>query len=534
VGIALIEAFRSRGCDCIRRIGGGFAFAVVADHGREALVAVDRVGGRFPLAYRICPDGLVFGTRSDCVQAHPRGASDLDPQAIFDYLYFNVVPAPRSVRREIRYLTPGTYAHYRDGNATVASYRSSRVGPDASVDLEALAGEFRETVRNAVARHCEGRTRLGSFLSGGIDSSMLAGMISEVVSGSARTFSIGFDAEGYDEMHYARVAAERFSTEPYEYYLTPEDVLEAMPEVAAAYAEPFGNASAIPVLFCAKLAARHGVEHMLGGDGGDELFAGNKRYATQLVFGMYDRVPSGLKRWIVEPLVLGTPFLGAVPPLRKVRRYIEQARVPMPARMETYNHLERLGVRQVLTPDFLEQVDPGDPIEHLNEVYRTSDANNMLDRMLALDMKITIADGDLPKVSRMCEIAGVDVSYPFLDDEVVEFSHRVPAAWKLRRFQLRWFVKHALKDYLPEEILMKEKHGFGLPFGMWMQEHRGLDAFAREHLESLKPRGVVRTEFIDGLLDRHGSEHATYYGVMIWVLVMLELWYRTAASPVYT
>jgi asparagine synthase (glutamine-hydrolysing) len=144
-------------------------------------------------------------------------------------------------------------------------------------------------------------------------------------------------------------------------------------------------------------------------------------------------------------------------------------------------------------------------------------------------MKITIADGDLPKVSRMCEIAGLDVSYPFLDDEVVELSHRVPAGWKLRRLELRWFVKYALKDYLPKEILSKEKHGFGLPFGLWMREHRELDAFARDHLISLAGRGVVRSDFIDGLVARHGSEHATYYGVMIWVLVMLELWYRSAS-----
>jgi asparagine synthase (glutamine-hydrolysing) len=198
----------------------------------------------------------------------------------------------------------------------------------------------------------------------------------------------------------------------------------------------------------------------------------------------------------------------------------------MPVRMESYNHLERAGVESVLEADFLAEVNVEEPRQHLTEIYDSVNAETMLNRMLALDFKITLADNDLPKVSRMCQMAETEAVYPLLSDDVLEFSLRVPVRWKLKGLTLRWFFKHALRDFLPQQILRKKKQGFGLPFGVWMGQHDGLRELAYGSLRGLKSRNVVRSSYIDELIRLHATEHATYYGVMIWVLMMLEQWYQ--------
>jgi asparagine synthase (glutamine-hydrolysing) len=150
--------------------------------------------------------------------------------------------------------------------------------------------------------------------------------------------------------------------------------------------------------------------------------------------------------------------------------------------------------------------------------------------MLALDFKFTLADNDLPKVTRMCELAGVDVAFPMLDDDVIDFAARLAPAQKLKGAQLRHFFKEALKDFLPAEIIAKEKHGFGLPVGVWLQRHSGLRAMAGDHLLALRRRNIIRGDFIDRLLDEHLSSHPGYYGTMVWILLMLELWFERHAS----
>jgi asparagine synthase (glutamine-hydrolysing) len=159
-------------------------------------------------------------------------------------------------------------------------------------------------------------------------------------------------------------------------------------------------------------------------------------------------------------------------------------------------------------------------------IWAGADAKHYVNRMLAFDWKFTLADNDLPKVSRSCELAGVEVSYPFLSDELAAFSARLPVAYKVRGAQLRWFFKRALRDFLPQKILRKKKHGFGLPFGLWLREHRGLQQLAGDTLTELKGRGIVRGAYVDEIVKLHRTDHATYYGVMVWKLIMLEQWFR--------
>jgi asparagine synthase (glutamine-hydrolysing) len=329
-------------------------------------------------------------------------------------------------------------------------------------------------------------------------------------------------------MQFARIAARRFGTEHHEYYVTPDDLVRSVPQVARHYDQPFGNSSALPAYYCARMAREDGVTKLLAGDGGDELFGGNARYAIQRIFGWYDRVPAAVRGGLMEPLLERTP-LGTLPLLRKGRSYIKQARVPLPDRMQQYNLLLRLGVGEVFTPDFLAQVDTTDALRQQQAVWQQVQGASALNRMLAYDWRYTLAEADLPKVCGTTALAGVAVGFPFLDERMLEFSLRLPADYKLRGLKLRWFFKEALRGFLPDEILTKKKQGFGLPFGVWANRHSGLRQLAADSLETLAGRGIVKREFIQTLLARHLPEHPGYYGEMVWILMMLEQWLRAHA-----
>jgi asparagine synthase (glutamine-hydrolysing) len=369
----------------------------------------------------------------------------------------------------------------------------------------------------AVAAH------LDTVFAEGTDSSTVAGMLRQVTGEAPRTFSIGFDAQGFDEVGYARIAARRFETRHKEYYVTPDDVVSAVPRIAAVHDQPFGNSSAVPTYYCAKLARDDGVDTLLGGDGGDELFGGNARYATQYFYSLYGDLPQPLRQTVLEPAFGLLPGVGIV---GKARRYMVHASLPMPARYDHYNLLQRLGPETVFTSEFLGGVCRGAPAVQVEQAYRSSNADSLINRMLALDFKYTLADNDLPKVVRSSELAGVDVRFPLLHDEVVAFSARLPPGLKLRGPRLRYFFKKALQDFLPPEIIAKTKHGFGMPFGRWLHSHEPLRQLAFESLSDLKRRNIVRGEFIDQLTDAHVKSHADYYGTMVWILMMLEQWLK--------
>ena len=521
---ALVEGWSRHRAGLPERLHGAFAFAVFERSGDAGILAIDRIGGRFPLSYRTNGASIVFASHAASIQAHPRGAAEIDPQSLYNYLYFHVTPGPRSIRRDVRKLPPAGVAVWRDGRLEVGTYWVPAYRDDDRVPLERLGEEFRSVLRDAVRSSADGAEQLGCFLSGGTDSSTIAGLVREVSGQPARTYSIGFAVQGYDESRYAHVAVRHFGTIHREHRMEPPEVVDLIRRVAAAYSEPFGNASAVAALRCAIAARDDGVTRLLAGDGGDELFAGNQRYATQALFETYARVPAWMRRYVIEPVAFRTPGALRVLPLRKVRRYIEQSRTPLPHRLESHNPLELASPRDVIHPDLLAVVDPAEPVRELERVYHAARAGTALNRMLALDLKFTLADNDLPKVSRTCDMAGVEVEYPFLDDAVLDLSLRVPTRWKLRGSKLRWFMKHALRDFLPRDVLRKKKHGFGLPFGLWIREHRPLRDRAGDNLESLKRRAIVCRDWVDDLWRRHEAEHAVFYGVMIWVLMMLEEW----------
>jgi len=521
VAAAILDAYRDAGERILERLRGPFAIAILDAQSGSALLAIDRTGIH-SLCWCVYDATLVFASSPGPVIAHPRVPSQIDSQALFDYLYFHCVPAPRTIFSGVSKLLPGQCLVFSGGKATLRHYWSP-VYHDGAADFRALREEFRGLLPAAV-RRAAGALEAGCFLSGGTDSTTVAGVLSGERERPPRTYSIGFGAPGYDEMSYARLAARHFGTEAREYYVTPEDVVRALPLIAAHYEEPFGNASAVPTYYCARLAADDGVSLMLAGDGGDELFAGNTRYAKQSVLELYTALPAALRAVALDPLAAYTGPLASLPFLRKFRSYIEQARVPLPDRLETYNLLHHFGTAQVFAPDFLEQIRDDEPLQLLREVYHRAPTDSCLNRMLFLDLKFTLADNDLRKVTRMCHLAGVHVRYPLLDDDIVELAGRVPPQLKMRHLKLRYFFKKALGDFLPVEILSKTKHGFGLPFGVWLRDHAGLQELTNDTLATFRRRSIVEPAFLDALARHHQTGDASYYGVFMWIMISLELW----------
>lgn len=521
--IAIAEAIGAQGTAALSAIGGDFALAAWDGAKSRGLLAIDRIGIR-QLVYARSDDGLVFASTLDTLLRHPGVKRELSQQAVFDYLYFHVCPGPQTIYRGLYRIPPAHFVEFGPGmDAQPRSYWSMRFAEDSRHDFASLKDRFVTLVQNAVAAAANG-VPCGAFLSGGTDSSTVSGMLGRTTRARARTFSIGFDAAGYDEMNYARIAARHFDCDHHEYYVTPADVVAAAPRIAAHYDQPFGNASAIPAFYCAALARDHGVQRLLAGDGGDELFGGNERYAKQHVLGLYHRLPAGIRALLIEPLVLSTPLIKALPGLRKLHSYVQQAKTDMPQRYESHNLLTHLVPENVLAPEFLVSIDRLHPHELMREAYAPYAGCSLINQMLGIDLRFTLADNDLPKVTRTCELAGIDVAFPLLDESVVDFSAQLPAHMKLRGTRLRWFFKEALRDFLPSEVIAKRKHGFGLPVGAWLTSYAPLRALAREGMDIVRQRRIVDARFVDELDGRLLGQHPAYYGTLIWVLMMLGLW----------
>jgi len=520
------RAYERLGADAAKSVSGDFALGLLRPDG-EVFLAVDRFAIR-TLCYRLDGGTLRFAERADeLVDKQSDASVEIDPQAIFNYLYLHAIPSPQTIFKGIFRVPPAHYVLFKNGQLSVNPYWIPEFREDGKRDFDSLRDEFRHLLKQATERQFDGG-KPGCFLSGGTDSSTVAGMLGLVCGRPTATYSIGFKAEGYDEMEFARIAARHFKTEHHEYYVTPDDLVRSIGDVASHYDQPFGNSSALPAYYCARMAKDDGVTRILAGDGGDELFGGNSRYAKQRIFNWYSAIPGTLRRGVMEP-ALGTALAGRLPLVRKAASYVEQARVPMPDRLKMYNLITRLGTADVLTPEFLQRIDLDAPLRLQREVWRSADAASETNRELAFDWRFTLAESDLPKVCGTTRLAGLQVGFPMLDDDLLAFSLRLPTDYKLKRLKLRWFFKEALRGFLPDEILTKKKQGFGLPFGVWLTRHDALRALATESVYGLADRGVLRRGFVDTLVGKRLYEHPGYFGEMIWISMILEQWLRVHA-----
>jgi asparagine synthase (glutamine-hydrolysing) len=517
-GLEWLDRYRRWDLDAAKDARGAYAVILIDMRRRRLLAMVDVFSIR-PLCHTAKDSTISFA--STCCDV-PGTPPEFDPQSIYDYLYFHVIPAPQTVFANIQRLPPAHRLVATVAQVTVEPYWTPVFVEDDRDNLAERKEAFVRIIARDVRREAD-VPATACFLSGGTDSSTVAGILARSRQGApVHAYSIGFTTSGYDETSYARIAARHFKLEHHEYYITPDDLVRSIPDLAAASDQPFGNSSVLPTYYCAVRAREDGFRKLLAGDGGDELFGGNSRYATQSLLQLYQRVPAALRPMIERPSMEWRAFR-SIPGLRQIGGYVRHARIPMPDRAQSFNLLNEFDTSQMFDPAFLASVDVTRPLAQQRATWNAITATSLVNRMLAYDWKYTLADNDLPKVRLATQAAGMAVGYPLLSRDLLDFSLALPPDWKLRGLRLRWFFKEALSDFLPVEILRKKKHGFGLPFGHWLLQHKGLRDLAGDSLASVSSRGIVQPSFRDTLY-RKLPDAPGYYGELIWILMMLEQW----------
>jgi asparagine synthase (glutamine-hydrolysing) len=532
-GVApLIAALYERhGCDFAGKLRGAFSVIVWDARERRFVLAVDPFGIK-RLVYADSDGAFWASSRVDSLARTGEISTEINPKAIANVLNFSSNLGPETIYTNVNRLAPGSLLLVSSAATRLRKYWDMHYTAKGPVNEDRLCEELESSLQNSIALHCgeQPLSELGAFLSGGTDSSTILGLTTRVRKAAVKAFSIGFEEESFNELWYARLAAKSFGAEHHTQIVGPRDCFEALPAIVRSFDEPFGNSSAIPTYFAARLAASRGVKTLLAGDGGDELFGGNERYATERIFEIYSRVPRVLRRSLIEPVVSRLPEFALA---RRARGYIRRAKLPGVERMLSFQFLRTHSPAEVFTADFLSELGRNSVSEIPSAHYAAAPARDHLDRLLYVDLKITLADNDLPKVTCMSELAGIQTRFPFLDTAVAEFSGHVPANLKVKGFEKRYLFKRAFRGLLPVEILKKTKHGFGIPVSKWLDSDQRLRELARDTLLSARAaeRGYFRREFFDGLFERHKSaDGVVYYGDTIWTLLMLELWHREAVN----
>ncbi len=520
--------YKAYGLDFVSKIRGVFSIAIWDKKQSSLFLGTDPFSIK-PITYYHDKSNFIFGSKIKAILNSRQVEKEIEPSSIIDYLYFSAIPTPSTVYKNIFKLPPGHFLTLNNGELTLKQYWDASYPECHGFKRESYwEDEVLNHIKGAVQSNLEycNEEKVGAFLSGGTDSSTIAGLVNSFA-GKVETFSIGFSEGRFDETSYARIAASHFNADHHEYVVTPDDAYSIIPNIIKLYDEPFGNASVIPTYFCARLAKNEGIKVLLAGDGGDEVFAGNERYNTDKVFSLYNDIPKGLRALFLEPLIFHMP--SGFPLINKMAKYINRSNIPNPRRFYSYNFLDNMGVENVFDNGFLSSANgQGNYWEIINNYYEQADTKKELNKLMYLDLKLAITDNDLPKVNGAAELAGVRVRYPLLDKNLVEFFGTVPARLKLKRFQKRYIFLKSLRNILPQEVIKKKKHGFGLPISVWLKEDKRFKSLVRDTLLSAKSiqRGYFRKGFLESLFKKHEEDSTSYYGDNLWVFLMLELWHR--------
>jgi asparagine synthase (glutamine-hydrolysing) len=524
ISALIAQLYLRHGEEFIAKLDGVFSLAVWDSRQQKLLLARDRLGVK-PLCYAEIQAGLICASTVSGIFASGLISKDVNLRAIVDYLNFNAIPAPNTAYENVTKLQPGEYCIWHRGKTRRARYWELRYTEEARGAEQQLAEELFSRMKDSVRITSAGLnpSKVGCFLSGGTDSSSIAGLFTQISGQPARAFSMGFAEKRFDELSYAKLAAQHFRLQHFERILSADEAYNLIPKIVDLFDEPFANASAIPTYACIEFAKSHGVTTMLAGDGGDELFGGNERYRIHQVYNLYQRVPRPLRK-LLEPALFAIPADRGL--VEKAKTYIRRSNVPNPERYSRWRLLQVFPSSEVLG-HAMPHVN-GDNLAAIRALHQAAPAHSELNRLLYIDMNMTLGDEDLPKVVRTAEHNGVNVRFPYLHHSLAEFSGRLPVHLKVKGFEKRYLFKRATRGFLPREILEKKKHGFGLPIGIWLKTDPKLRAMARDVLLSpiAYQRGYFRKEFIEKLMAHLEQDDTPYYGDLLWVFLMLELWHR--------
>ncbi len=517
----IVHLYEDLGSDCVQKLRGMFAFALYDERRRSLLIARDRFGKK-PLHYALVQGRLFFGSEIKSILAVAPELRDLNRGALLKYFYFGYIPDPETAFARIHKLPPGHLLEFAKGQVEIRQYWNlPTYGTHEPASEEECLEELDHRLSEAVRIRLISDVPLGALLSGGVDSSIVVGLMARANSGPVKTFSIGFSKQDFNEADNARKVAERFGTDHHELVVEP-NIGETLKFLAHHMEEPFGDSSMLPTYLVCKMARQH-VTVALAGDGGDELFAGYTRYAAMRDRRFLDLLPAWAGRWYREEIYprLPTGFYG--------RNYLFNVSLGDRERYLDYiSYLPVLGRdRSIFSGDFLNSAS-GDssPLQPYRSFLAEAHAPDKVSEWMYLDAKTYLPGDILTKVDRMSMASSLEVRAPILDHVFAEWVTQLPIHWKLRQGIAKYiFKKLGERIGVPREVLYRPKQGFALPLVHWMREEMK-EELPRLLLESRTlQRGYFNPQAVRQLLDEHFRGRRENSG-RIWILLIFELWHR--------
>ena len=519
----LLSMYERHGFDCLQHLIGMFAFAIWDDRKKLLFAARDRMGQK-PFFYTQTKTSFLFGSEIKSILVHNDVPREPDQVALQKYLSLQFVPHPLTAFAGIKRLPHAHYLVWKDGQLTLERYWKIRYLPKLKMSEEEINEELVNRLEIATQSQMISDVPLGAFLSGGVDSSGVVAMMARNSSEKVKTFSIGFEEEGFSELPYAKEVSHLFNTEHHEFVVRP-DAVSILPQLVWHYNEPFADSSAVPTWYVAKMTREY-VTVALNGDAGDENFGGYLRHLALFLANGYAHLPRGLRKLLRSARRLIPDAIGRKGRFRLVKRFLETSLLS-PAEMYALwiSHFSFERKQELCTPEFLRSGSGEWATQDVLASFWDTDADGWAERAMAVDLDLGLPDDLLVKIDVATMAHGLEGRSPMLDHRFVEFAASIPRQFKVRGLQKKYILREAFRSFLPSSILDRCKQGFAVPIGSWF---RGpLREMAHDVLlsERARKRGYFRTKAIENLLRIHfqkerNEEHR------IWNLLMFELWHR--------
>ena len=509
----------------VEHINGMFAIALWDSTKKRLILTRDRFGEK-PVYYGVFDGKLIYASEPKSILAHPSVKAELDLDALRHYLSFDYVPAPMSIYKGIHKLPAAHVLIVENGELRTRRYWNLDFHKNGNVPtLERAANDLRDLLSDAVRMRLVSDVPLGILLSGGIDSSTVAAFATQHATEKVKTFSIGFEEDSFDDSKYARLVAKHLNTEHYEDRLSAEKAGDLISEIGQWLDEPLSDGSLIPTYLLARFVRQH-VTVALGGDGGDELFAGYPMYLAHKMAAVYGAVPGFLRRGLIEPVVNALPVsTNNMSFDYKAKRFIRATHLDPVTRHHTWFGSFSIKQQQdLLTPDVVGQTN-GDIYRGAREMLNLIDSANEIERMQFLDINFYMAEDILTKVDRAAMAVSLETRAPFLDPRVGQFAASVPVDYKLHGRKGKYILKQAVKDLLPRKILSRPKKGFGIPIAEWLKGR--LNPLLHDLLspQRLREQGIFNDSYVQCLISEHESNKASHHKEL-WTLLVFQLWYE--------
>ncbi|HYW74454.1 MAG TPA: asparagine synthase (glutamine-hydrolyzing) [Pyrinomonadaceae bacterium] len=519
----LPHLYEEYGRDMVQHLNGMFAFALWDENRRRLLIARDRFGEK-PLYWGVFDRRLLFASEPKVLLAHPAVRPDLNLNALRQYLSFDYIPAPLSIYEGISKLPAAHTLTLEDGEIKVERYwRLSYETREPAPSVNEAAEQLRDLMAESVKLRLVSDVPLGVLLSGGIDSSLVAALAVRASTETVKTFSIGFAEASFDESQYARAVAKFLGTDHHEERFSASLAANLVGEIGAWMDEPISDPSLVPTYLLSRFTRKH-VTVALGGDGGDEIFAGYPMYFGHYMARAYLAVPRFLRRGIVEPVVDLLPVKTKNLSFDyRARRFITASHYDEVARHHVwFGSFTPDDTEELLTEDAKRASEP-DIYREARRVFAECDSGNIIERMQSLDTQFYLAEDILTKVDRASMAVSLEVRAPYLDPRVAEFAASLPPRYKLHGYTSKYILKKAAKGLVPPFVWRRGKKGFGVPFAKWLKSE--LRPLAHDLLspERLRRTGLFNPDYVAKLQDEHERGIANHRK-LLWTLLSFELW----------